>query len=72
MAIALVRGGDFAKEDYARWREGEKERERARERESKRLPGQTCGYAGTRLAQVMIGSRGWPTLDRSTDRDLES
>lgn len=25
-----------------------------------------------RLAQVMIGSRGWPTLDRSTDRDLES
>lgn len=64
MAIALVRGGDFAKEDYARWREGE--------RESKRLPGQTCGYVGTRLAQVMIGSRGWPTLDRSMDRDLES
>lgn len=27
---------------------------------------------GPRLAQVMIGSRGWATLDRSTDRDLES
>lgn len=26
----MVRGGDFAKEDYARWREGERESEIAR------------------------------------------
>lgn len=45
---------------------------REREIVARRLSGQTCGYAGPRLAQVMIGSRGWPTLDRSTDRDLES
>lgn len=60
MAIALGRAGEAV--------EGGKKRER----ESRR------GYlgkhvvTGPRLAQVMIGSRGWPTLDRSTDRDLES
>lgn len=65
--MAIVRWEEAAVRWQGTARRGETEKE---------SPG---GYLGkhmvtpsTRLAQVMIGSRGWPTLDRSTDRDLES